>query len=117
MREFNIFISQSTGKSRDVAQVVTTWLREDMRIGNPWIASSDIDGGDDFREAINEALREARFGIFFFTTENLANQWMLYEVGFLLSRGVPIFPYAIDTAKLSDIPPPIKQGSRVAKAV
>jgi hypothetical protein len=117
MNEFNIFISQSTGKSRDIAEVVAVWLREDMQLGNPWIASSNIEGGENSREAINKALQEARIGIIFLTTDNVANQWIFYEIGFLLARGITIFPYVIDLERLSDLPAPINhlQGKRVNK--
>lgn len=114
----NVFISQTTGKSQEVAKVVRDWLRDDMSSCDPWMSPLDIKGGDNWREEINNALKKARYGIVFLTTENLKNPWIFFEVGVLILKGINIFPYAIDLASFKEMPAPINhlQGRRVNKA-
>lgn len=102
----NIFISQTRGKSREVAQALQDWLRTEIRLGDPW-TSEDILGGENFRDEIKEALEEARFGILCITADNRTNQWIIFEAGVLDNRGVTVFPYLIDLDQRSDLPPPI----------
>jgi hypothetical protein len=101
-----IFISQTKGKSREIAEILQDWLRTEMRLGDPW-TSEDIPGGRDFREAIKESLKEACFGILCITAENQTNQWISYEAGALTDRGVTVVPYILDLDKRSNLPPPI----------
>jgi hypothetical protein len=103
----NVFISQTKGKSREVAQALQDWLRDDMRICKPWL-SEDIQGGENWRKAINEALTQARFGIICITADNLTNQWIILEAGVLDIRGIKVFPYIIDLDKRRELPSPIR---------
>ncbi|HEY0404913.1 MAG TPA: TIR domain-containing protein [Pyrinomonadaceae bacterium] len=102
----NIFISQTKGKSREVALALQAWLRDDMRLGTPWM-SEDIPGGANWKIAIKEALQEARFGVLCITDDNLTNQWIILETGILDFNGITVFPYAIDLEKLRQLPSPI----------
>lgn len=77
-----------------------------MRLGNPWL-SEDIQGGENWRKAINEALTQARFGIICITADNLTNQWIILEAGILDIRGIKVFPYIIDLDKRRELPSPI----------
>ncbi|HEX8367693.1 MAG TPA: TIR domain-containing protein [Pyrinomonadaceae bacterium] len=92
----NIFISQTSGKSRDVAIVLKNWLIEEMKLGIPWI-STEIPGGDDWRKAIRKALSKARIGILCITADNITNQWIIYEAGALDFNGIKVFPYVINS--------------------
>lgn len=105
-RSMKIFISQTKGKSREIAEILQNWLRAEMRLGDPW-TSEDIPGGKDFREAIKEALKEARFGILCITADNQTNQWISYEAGVLIDRGVTVVPYVLDLDQRSNLPSPI----------
>lgn len=109
----NIFISQTTGKSRAIATVLKKWLVEEMHLGTPWM-STDIPGGDNWKEAIRSALKEARIGILCLTADNLTNQWIVYEGGAMYFSGIKVFPYLIGSVKFRNLPPPILdlQGAR-----
>jgi hypothetical protein len=109
----NIFISQTSGKSRSAAKTLKKWLIEEMQLGTPWM-STDIPGGDPWKETIRNALKEARIGILCLTAENLANQWIVYEAGAMYFSGIKVFPYVIDSSKFRDLPHPVKdlQGAR-----
>lgn len=102
----NIFISQTKGKSREVAEALQDWLRTDIRLGDPW-TSEDIPGGKNSKGAIKKALKNARFGILCITADNQTNQWIIFEAGVLESRGVTVFPYIIDLEQRSGLPRPI----------
>lgn len=102
----NIFISQTKGKSREVAEVLQVWLRDEMRLGDPWM-SEDILGGDDWRKELKKALKQARCGIICITDDNLMNQWIILEAGVLDINGIKVIPYVLDPKKSGDLPSPI----------
>lgn len=112
----NIFISQSKGKSRDLAAALQEWLIDDMEIGTPWM-SEDIPGGDNWRDAIEAALNQARIGIICITSENKNNQWIIFEAGALFINGIKIFPYVLDLDTMKELPSPIRdlQGKKADK--
>jgi hypothetical protein len=113
----NVFISQTKGKSQEVAEVVRVWLQSEMQLCDPWMSPSDIKGGDNWREEINKALEEARFGIIFLTADNVKNPWIFFEAGILILKGIKVFPYVIDLDRLGKLPAPINhlQGERVGR--
>jgi hypothetical protein len=112
----NIFISQTIGKSREVAVILKDWLIMDMQLCDPWM-STDIPGGDDWRQTLRNALKESRMGILCITDNNLSNQWIVYEAGAMDFNGIEVFPYVIGSLRFRDLPPPINhlQGARADK--
>jgi TIR domain len=111
----NIFISQTKGKSREVAEALHDWLRYELELGVPWMSTKNIPGRMEWRTEVRNALKEAKLGIFCITTDSLTNQWMLFEAGALFLNETPIFPYVIDLETLTKIPDPIGnlQGKRI----
>lgn len=107
-KRMNIFISQTEGNSCKAAMALQEWLRDDMKLGVPWI-SKNIPGGKYWQKVLEEALREARFGILCITTDNRKNPWLIFEGGILDFNGITVFPYVIDLDSHEDLPGPLQR--------
>ncbi|HEX6182420.1 MAG TPA: TIR domain-containing protein, partial [Pyrinomonadaceae bacterium] len=102
-----VFISQTEGKSCAAATALQAWLRDDMKLGDPWLAPEKIPVGAAWRKKLEKALDEACCGILCLTADNLTSHWISYEAGRLRKNG-KIFPYVIDSSvSLKNLPAPI----------
>jgi ASC-1-like (ASCH) protein len=80
-----IFISWSGDRSREVANLLESWLREVIQSLEPYV-STKMDKGVRWFEEIHAELKNTALGIICLTPENKDNPWILYESGALANR-------------------------------
>jgi hypothetical protein len=106
----DIFISWSGETSRQVAELLSEWLKCVVQKCNPWISSRDIERGALWFGQISDRLRETSVGIICLTDENKEKPWILFEAG-ALAKGLTtsrVCTFLIDL-KPSDIRDPLAQ--------
>lgn len=112
-----IFISWSGERSRAVAEILRTWLKDILQMVDPWVSSEDIRMGARWSFEVAQKLEEACFGILCLTRENLSEPWLLFEAGALaktLDKAL-VCPLLIDL-KPSELNGPLVQ-FQAARAV
>jgi TIR domain len=75
-----VFISWSGPLSREVAELLASWLPEVIQEVEPWISTRDIQKGSIWSEEINKALATT-VGILCVTQDNKNEPWLLFEAG------------------------------------
>jgi len=83
----NVFISWSGIKSKEVAELLDSWLQCVIQAVEPWMSSKDIDRGALWFSEINEQLQNTSIGIICLTEENKNKPWILFEAG-ALAKGI-----------------------------
>ena len=92
-----VFISWSGPLSKDVAELLASWLPEVIQEVKPWISSQNIEKGSIWSGEIDKAL-ETTVGILCVTQDNKTAPWLLFEAGGLF-KGLPearVCPLLID---------------------
>lgn len=105
-----IFLSWSGNRSREVATVLSDWLRCVIQASKPWISTRDIERGSLWRGEINNQLKDTSIGIICLTQENKNRPWILFEAG-ALAKGLSIArvcPFLIDLEP-QDVENPLAQ--------
>lgn len=105
-----VFISWSGDRSRYVAQVLRTWLKDVIQQLEPWMSSEDIRQGARWNIDVAQKLQDASFGILCLTGDNLTEPWVLFEAGALAKTldQSHVCPYLVDL-KPSDLRGPLVQ--------
>lgn len=103
-----IFISWSGSRSQQVAEFLSSWIRQVIQTSETWI-STDIDKGTRWNETISEKLEQTRVGIICLTKENLTSNWLLFESGALSKTKDAIVGTFLLDVKPSDVEPPLSQ--------
>ncbi len=102
-----VFISWSKEKSKALAQALREWLPHVLQTIEPWMSEFDIDVGDHWESAIDEALGRAQFAIVCLTETNHQSPWVNYEVGFLsktLARSICAYLIGVQKKDISEFP-------------
>jgi TIR domain-containing protein/uncharacterized protein DUF4328 len=92
-----VFISHAS-EDRDVAEAVCDAI--EARGVRCWIAPRDITPGQDYAEALYEAIVECRALVLVLSERSVASQQVLREVEQALRDSDPIIPFRIDDAQL-----------------
>lgn len=83
----NIFISWSGDRSRQIAELFTSWIQGVIQATKPWISTHNIDRGALWFPEISKTLAGSQFGIICLTPENKIEPWILFEAG-ALAKGI-----------------------------
>lgn len=104
-----VFLSWSGERSKQVANLLSSWLSDVMQHVKPWF-SPEMDRGTVWFNQIFEALSDISVGVICITRENLNAPWILFESG-AIAKGVSsnrVCTLLIDI-KPEDISPPLSQ--------
>lgn len=82
-----VFLSWSGEKSRDIAELLDSWIRCVLQAVDPWISTKHIDRGSVWFTEIADQLQNTTIGIICLTKDNLNKPWILFEAG-ALARGL-----------------------------
>jgi hypothetical protein len=105
-----VFMSWSGDRSREVANLLTYWIKCVVQASRPWISTSGIDSGSIWFNQINNELQDTTFGIICITKENKDAPWILFEAG-ALAKGLAssrVCTFLIDL-ETKDIRDPLAQ--------
>ncbi|MDX1998486.1 MAG: TIR domain-containing protein [Thermoanaerobaculia bacterium] len=83
-----VFLSWSGERSKQVANLLSDWLRCVIQACRPWISTRDLDRGALWITEINNQLQDTVVGIICLTQENKSRPWILFEAG-ALAKGLP----------------------------
>jgi hypothetical protein len=78
-----IFLSWSGVHSGEVARALNNWLPQVIQAVKLFYSPDDLEKGAWWRNRLDEALAEMRFGIICLTPDNRDNKWIHYEAGAL----------------------------------
>lgn len=78
-----VFISWSGNKSREVAQLLYSWLPNVLQPIKPWVSIEDIETGSIWFNQICEQIKEVCNSIIVVTNENKEKPWIMFEAGAL----------------------------------
>jgi hypothetical protein len=79
----NLFLSSSGSTSREIAAALHDWIPRVIQRITPFMASTDIDKGQLWFDAITEKLRASDYGIICLTKYNSTSPWLHFEGGAL----------------------------------
>ena len=105
-----VFLSWSGERSKQVANLLSSWLCCVIQATRPWISSKDIDRGSLWFSEINDQLKDTSVGIICLTKENKDRPWILFEAG-ALAKGLStsrVCTLLVDLAP-ADIEDPLAQ--------
>ena len=78
-----LFISWSGDKSKEVSELLHSWLQDVIQSLQPWVSSEDIETGTVWFNKICEEIREVCNSIIVVTQENKEKPWIMFEAGAL----------------------------------
>lgn len=105
-----VFISWSGPLSKEVAQLLGSWIRDVLQGIETWISTDDIDKGSLWFGDISGQLADTSVGILCLTRENIDAPWILFEAG-ALSKGLSksrVCPLLVNLSH-TDLKPPLSQ--------
>lgn len=82
-----VFLSWSGCRSREVAELLSEWLRCVLQAVRPWVSTKDLDRGSLWFGEINDQLKDTAVGVVCLTQENKNRPWILFEAG-ALAKGL-----------------------------
>src|SRR5436309_1963150 len=94
----DVFISYSS-KDKEVADAAVTALERSST--SCWIAPRNILPGEEWSEAIINALNECRVVVLIFSSNANASPQVLREVERAVSKRIPILPFRVEAVALS----------------
>lgn len=102
----HIFISYSHADKPYLDKLVA-WLGENEIASHQLWYDQHIEGGNNWRDEITNALDEA-FAVFVIVTKNSAKSlYCTYEWAYAMGQGIPILPLVFDEVSLADAPAPL----------
>jgi hypothetical protein len=105
-----VFISWSGERSRQVAELLNTWIQCVIQAVDPWVSSQNLDRGTLWFSEISNQLANTTYGIICLTKSNKEKPWILFEAG-ALAKGLSssrVFTFLIDLYP-QDIEDPLAQ--------
>lgn len=105
-----VFISWSGERSRQVAELLKTWIRGVIQATDPFISTEDVAKGSLWFTEIGDTLAATNCGIICLTGDNQSNPWILFEAG-ALSKGLSksrVWTFLIDIDHTT-LKPPLSQ--------
>jgi hypothetical protein len=103
-----VFISWSGKRSKETAEILSSWIRQVIQAAETWI-SLDIEKGSRWNEKINKELEQTKVGIICLNKDNLTSEWILFEAGALSKTSdAHVCTFLLDINP-ADIKPPLGQ--------
>src|SRR5690349_16026128 len=81
---FNVVLSWSGSRSREVARAFREWLPKVVQTARPWMSETDIEKGAVWSKEIAQRLGSCRAGVSFVTHDNRSAPWLVFEAGAML---------------------------------
>lgn len=78
-----VFISWSGDMSRELGEVLRTWIPAVIQQVKPYFTPNDIEKGTRWSSDIASELSESRVGVICLTKDNLEKPWIMFEAGAL----------------------------------
>jgi hypothetical protein len=78
-----VFISWSGELSRQLGEVLKSWLPGVLQSVRPYFTPNDIEKGSRWADDISKNLEECRIGLLCLTQEALTSSWIMFEAGAL----------------------------------
>lgn len=105
-----VFISWSGARSKNVAEILRSWVPKVLQAVRPWMSDEDISTGTRWSAEIASELEISKAGIVCITPENQHNPWLMFEAGALSKTLTETFvcPYLFDLSP-SQLSGPISQ--------
>jgi hypothetical protein len=105
-----VFLSCSSGRSKQIATLLREWLPHVLQTVDPWMSDTDIDQGTRWADGLAAQLEASSFGILCLTPESIAAPWILFEAGVLarIVQEAHVCPYLYDL-RPSDLTGPLAQ--------
>lgn len=105
-----VFISWSGARSKNIAEILRSWLPKVIQAVRPWMSDEDISTGTRWSAEIASELEKSKAGIVCITPENQHNPWLMFEAGALSKTLTETFvcPYLFDLST-SQLSGPISQ--------
>jgi hypothetical protein len=81
-------------------------LSKDLRLGGitTWQDTKEIAAGENWREAIEQSLRQASVMLYVASTQSAASHWMTKELEAVFSRGTRVIPLILDNQGEQELP-------------
>ncbi len=76
-----VFISWSGKRSKQVAEILQTWIPCIIHEVNTFLSSEDIEKGSRWSSSIGDKLEKCNIGIICVTTDNIYSPWLNFEAG------------------------------------
>lgn len=76
-----VFISWSGKKSKQVAEILQTWIPCIIHDVNAFLSSEDIEKGSRWSSSIGDKLEKCNIGIICVTSDNIFSPWLNFEAG------------------------------------
>ncbi|MGA3243388.1 MAG: toll/interleukin-1 receptor domain-containing protein [Bacteroidota bacterium] len=105
-----VFISWSGELSKQVAQLLGSWIEDVLQGTKAWVSTDDIEKGTIWFNEITSQLADTGVGIVCLTRDNFKAPWILFEAG-ALSKGLTksrVCPFLVDLTH-TDITPPLSE--------
>jgi len=115
MSKVKVFVSWSGERSRQVAELLRSWIPRVIQAVDPWMSDQDIRAGGRWLRAISSELQDSEFGLLCLTSDNKEAPWLQFEAGAIskvvLGTNVVPYLYGIEASELSG---PLSQFQAVA---
>ncbi|MBL8153611.1 MAG: toll/interleukin-1 receptor domain-containing protein [Anaerolineae bacterium] len=102
----HVFISYAHADGNDYADIVQARLKK--KGIESWL-DDNLKAGDDWSPMIDDAIRSAYALILIVTPKAIASQYVIYEVGFAMGRGIPILPLNFANADITTLILPLSK--------
>jgi hypothetical protein len=108
-KKFTVFISWSKSPAKEIAGEVKALLEKIFPSGYEFFVSdTDIAPGGRWREIIDKKLEDNNFGILILTSNNYAQEWMMFEAGALTKDRKAKLALCLFDRDPNDIESPLK---------
>lgn len=99
-----VFISWSGQLSKELAEVLKTWIPKVIQAAKPFYSPHDISKGSRWSNDISKELDDTKVGLICLTQDNLESPWIMFEAGALSknvdnSKVCPIL-FNVDTSQI-----------------
>jgi hypothetical protein len=108
-----VFFSWSGERSRQTAEILSSWLEGVIQAIEPWM-SHEMEKGSRWIEEIPVNLETSKMGIICLTDDNLKSPWILFEAGALSkTREAKVCTFLLDVSH-ADVEYPLAQFQHTA---
>src|SRR5205807_1718871 len=97
--KYDVFVSHSSEDSAVVLQLEKAFGQLGIRC---WIAPNDISPGDDWNASIVEGISRSRMMVLIYSSRSNQSEHVKNELVLAVDRQMPIIPFKIEDAPLSD---------------
>jgi hypothetical protein len=104
--DYDIFLSYSQGDREWVEKLRTSLMDQGIRVFD---ASKDIQPGQDWTTALEEALSQSRYMIIVLTSGSLSSNWVNFGLGAAVSMQKSLIPIVSKELSDSDLPFPVRR--------